>query len=109
MNALAIFLDVVGGLVATVGAALGAGAVLASLRLPDFYTRAHASAAGGGALVLFGLAIASGDGAMALRLLLLAALLLAMTPSVIQFVVQSAYAAGLAPVSGVAKRGEETR
>jgi multicomponent Na+:H+ antiporter subunit G len=93
----------VGGLVIAVGLAVMAGGVLGLLRFPDFYTRLHAANVAdvaGAALVLLGLAIASGDAGMALRLILLAALFIALGPTQAQLAANAAHSAGLTPLAG---------
>ncbi len=98
-----LILSVVGGLMTAAGLAAMAGGVLGVLRFPDFYTRLHAANVAdvaGATLVTLGLAVASGDGGMALRLLLLAALLVALGPTQGQLAANAAHAAGLTPLAG---------
>lgn len=98
-----IVLNIVGGAFIVTGLALMAGGTLGLLRFPDFYTRLHAVrvADGLGAVVfVLGLAIVSGDAAVALRLLLLAALIAALGPTMSQLAANAAHAAGLAPLAG---------
>lgn len=100
---LAIALSLAGGLVMVLGLALMAGGTLGLLRFPDFYTRLHAVRVvdGPGAVIfILGLAIASGDPAVVLRLVLLAALVAALGPTISQLLANSAHAAGLAPIAG---------
>lgn len=100
---LQIALSLAGGLVIMLGLALMAGGSLGFLRFPDFYTRLHGvrvSDGPGAVIFVLGLAIASGDGAMALRLVLLAALIAAIGPTISQLLANSAHAAGLAPIAG---------
>lgn len=98
-----IVLSLLGGLLMIVGLALMAGGTLGMLRFPDFYTRLHAvrvaDGLGAGVFVL-GLAVVSGDGGVALRLVLLAALIAALGPTVAQLAANAAHAAGLAPLAG---------
>ena len=92
-----------GAFVIVIGLALMAGGTLGLLRFPDFYTRLHAArvADGLGALLfILGLALVSGDGAVALRLVLLAALVSALGPTMSQLAANAAHAAGLAPLAG---------
>ena len=92
-----------GGAVIAVALAIMAGGVLGMLRFPDFYTRLHALRAGetaGAVLFLFGLAILADDGRTALLLLLLAALIGAMGPTLAQLQANAAHSAGLAPLAG---------
>jgi multicomponent Na+:H+ antiporter subunit G len=100
---LEIALSLAGGLVMLVGLVLMAGGALGLLRFPDFYTRLHAVrvADGPGAVIfILGLAVASGDAAIALRLVLLAALVATLGPTMSQLLANGAHAAGLAPLSG---------
>jgi multicomponent Na+:H+ antiporter subunit G len=92
-----------GVLLIAAGLALLLGGAIGMLRFPDLYTRAHAVTAGDGAgalLVLGGLAVSAGDAAMAIRLLLLGALLIALRPVLTHLIVSAAHAAGLAPIAG---------
>ena len=98
-----IVFSVIGGAVIVIALALMAGGALGLLRFPDFYTRLHAVRVTdglGAVLFLLGLAIVSGDGAVALRLVLLAALVGALGPTMSQLAANAAHAAGLAPLAG---------
>jgi multicomponent Na+:H+ antiporter subunit G len=100
---LQLLLSLMGGVFIAAGLTLMAGGTLGLLRFPDFYTRLHAVrvADGLGAVVfVLGLAIACGDGAIALRLLLFAALIAAIGPTGSQLAAHAAHAAGLAPLAG---------
>ena len=102
------------GLVVAVGLVLIAGGALGLLRFPDLYTRLHASNVAdvvGSVVVVIGLAIAAPDWGIAIRLLLLAALLMSLGPTLSHLVAQAAHAAGLAPIAGryVAPRPGATR
>lgn len=100
---MAIVLSVLGGFFIAAGLVFMLGGAIGLLRFPDVYTRIHALNASdgvGAALIALGLAIVSGDGAMALRLLLLAALLFSLAPMLAHFIANAAHAAGLAPVAG---------
>lgn len=91
------------GVVIALGLLLMAGGALGLLRFPDLYTRLHAANVAdvvGSVVVVLGLAIAAPDGGVALRLLLLAALVMAIGPMLIHLVAQAAHAGGLAPISG---------
>lgn len=104
----------VSGLVVAAGLLLIAAGSIGLLRFPDLYTRLHAANVAdvaGSVVVVLGLAIGAPDWGVALRLLLLAALLAALGPTMLQFVAQAAHAAGLAPISGKysAPRPGETR
>ncbi len=84
MRPLALLLAAVGLLFVAAGLVVTAGGVIGLLRFPDFYTRLHALRVGdglGAVLLLIGLALVSGDGAVALRLLLVAAFVIALGPS----------------------------
>lgn len=92
-----------GGALVAIGLVFMAGGALALWRFPDFYTRLHSysvSDAVGAAAILIGLAIASGDLGMALKLLLLAALIVALAPTITHMAANAAHAAGLAPIAG---------
>lgn len=94
---------VLSGLVVAAGLLLIAGGALGLLRFPDLYTRLHAANVAdvvGSVVVVVGLAIAAPDGAIAVRLLLLAVLIAALGPVLIHLVAQSAHAAGLSPIAG---------
>ncbi|MBK6703705.1 MAG: monovalent cation/H(+) antiporter subunit G [Caulobacteraceae bacterium] len=91
------------GIVVAIGLLLIAGGALGLLRFPDLYTRLHAANVAdvvGSVGVVLGLAIAAPDWNIALRLLLLAALLIALGPTLTHLVAQAAHAAGLAPIAG---------
>jgi len=98
-----IVLSFFGALLIVIGLVLMAGGTLGLLRFPDFYTRLHAvrvaDGLGAGAFLL-GLALVSGDGGVALRLVLLAALLAALGPTMSQLAANAAHSAGLAPLAG---------
>ena len=92
-----------GGAVAASGFVLLLGGTLGLLRFPDLYTRLHGAAvsdAAGAAIVVFGLAIMTPDGGLALRLLLLATLIVALGPVFSHLVASSAHGGGLAPIAG---------
>jgi multicomponent Na+:H+ antiporter subunit G len=100
---LEIALSLIGGAVMVAGLTLMAGGTLGLLRFPDFYTRLHAVrvADGPGAVIfILGLAIVSGDPIMALRLVLLAALVAAIGPTSAGLLANAAHGAGLAPLAG---------
>src|SRR5690606_26623439 len=91
------------GLVIALGLVLIAGGALGLLRFPDLYTRlpaANVADVVGSVVVVLGLAIAAAEWGIALKLLLLAALLVAIGPTLTHLVAQTAHAAGLAPISG---------
>jgi multicomponent Na+:H+ antiporter subunit G len=103
---LQLALSLVGGLFIVVGLTLMAGGTLGLLRFPDLYTRVHAVrvADGPGAvIVILGLAVVCGDGAVALRLVLLAALVAALGPTLAHLTANAAHAGGLAPIAGAYK------
>lgn len=102
------------GLVIALGLVLMAGGVIGVLRFPDFYTRLHASGvanAVGMVVVIIGLAIAAWDWRIALKLVLLAALVAACAPTLAHLSANAAHAAGLSPIAGpyVAPRPGEKR
>jgi multicomponent Na+:H+ antiporter subunit G len=92
-----------GGLVVLAGLVFMLGGALGVLRFPDFYTRLHAARvadAVGATIVVLGLAVSAGDGMMALKLLMLAALVAALGPTLSHLLANAAHAAGLAPTVG---------
>jgi multicomponent Na+:H+ antiporter subunit G len=92
-----------GGLVAALGLAFILGGAIGLLRFPDFYTRLHAASVSdgvGAALFAIGLAIMAPDPAIAVRLLLLAGLIVALGPVLTHLLASSAHAGGLAPIAG---------
>ena len=98
-----IVLSFLGALLIVIGLGLMAGGALGLLRFPDFYTRLHAVRVAdglGGVVFILGLALVSGDGGVALRLVLLAALVAALGPTISQLAANAAHAAGLAPLAG---------
>jgi multicomponent Na+:H+ antiporter subunit G len=91
------------GLVVAVGLLFVAGGALGLLRFPDLYTRLHAANVAdvvGTVIVIAGLAIVAPDWDVALRLILLAALMISLGPTLTQLVANAAHAAGLAPIAG---------
>jgi len=91
------------GVVVAIGLVLIAGGALGLLRFPDLYTRIHAANVAdvvGSVVVVLGLVIAAPDWGIAVRLLLLAALFMALGPTLSHLVAQAAHAAGLAPIAG---------
>ena len=93
----------VGGLIAAFGLLMMLGGVLGVLRFPDLYTRLHAVTTSdglGASIFCVGLAVIAPDGAMAVRLLLLAALLMAIGPVLTHLSASAAHAGGLAPIAG---------
>lgn len=93
----------IGGVVVLTGLAFMLGGTLGVLRFPDFYTRLHAARvadAVGATILVLGLALCTQDGAMALKLLLLAALIAALGPTLSHLLANTAHAAGLAPTVG---------
>ena len=98
-----VVLSFLGALLIVISLGLMAGGTLGLLRFPDFYTRLHAARVAdglGGVLFILGLALVSGDGGVALRLVLLAALVAALGPTISQLAANAAHAAGLAPLAG---------
>ena len=93
----------VGGLCIAAGGVLMLGSGLGMLRFPDVYTRLHAA---GGAMsvgvcvALFGLFLLSSTLLIAAKLLLLIALVGALTPVLSHIVGSAAHASGITPVVG---------
>lgn len=91
------------GVVIAIGLLLMAGGALGLLRFPDVYTRLHASSVAdtiGPVVVVLGLVIVSPDWSVAARLILLAALIAAVGPTLTHLIAQATHAAGLAPLAG---------
>lgn len=103
MDALTLVRTALGVLVAVAGLALIFGGTLGVLRFPDFYTRLHGATAAdapGATLVLAGLALMAPDAAIAVRLLLLMALVVALGPVISHALASAAHAGGLSPLAG---------
>ena len=101
--ALELLRTIAGGALITVGLAFMLGGAVGMLRFPDFYTRLHAARVAdgvGAGVFLAGLAILSGDLAIALRLGLLALLVTALAPILGHFSANAAHVGGLAPLAG---------
>jgi multicomponent Na+:H+ antiporter subunit G len=93
----------VGGVVVLAGLVFMLGGTLGVLRFPDFYTRLHAARvadAVGATIVVLGLALCARNGDIAFKLLLLAALIAALGPTLSHLLANAAHAAGLAPTVG---------
>lgn len=93
----------VGGALIAVSLLMMIGGAAGVLRFPDFYTRLHAARAAdgvGAAIFLAGLAALSGDAGMALRLGLLALLVIALSPLLAHLSANAAHVGGLAPLAG---------
>jgi multicomponent Na+:H+ antiporter subunit G len=93
----------VGGVICGLGLVLLLGGAIGMLRFPDFYTRLHAASvadASGAAVFALGLATMAPDVGMAVRLLLLAALIVALGPVLTHLLASSAHSGGLAPIAG---------
>lgn len=98
-----ILRNIIGGAVIALGAAIMLGGAIGLLRFPDFYTRLHGARVSDGAgtvIFLVGLAIVSADGALALRLLLMAALVALLAPVMGHLSANAAHTGGLAPLAG---------
>lgn len=88
-------------------ALIGAGIVflfvgaIGIIRLPDFYTRLHATGVtdtGGAELVLIGLMIQAGWSLLTLKLALIALFLFLTSPTATHAIANAAYTAGLKPL-----------
>lgn len=92
----------VGAALVAAGLCLMLGGCVGLLRLPDFYTRVHAGliVVFGVVAALLGLACVAVEAALALRLLVLAALIGALGPTLTQIIANSAHAGGIAPLAG---------
>ena len=92
-----------GGVLIAIGLAFILGGAIGVLRFPDFYTRLHAARVAdgvGAAIFLAGLAVLSGDGGVALRLLVLGVLVVALAPVLGHLSANAAHMGGLAPLAG---------
>lgn len=93
----------VGGLIVAAGLVFIFGGTIGVLRFPDFYTRLHAAGVSslvGAVIFVLGLAVLAWSSALSPRLLLLAALVIALWPTIAQSMAGSAHAGGLAPLVG---------
>jgi len=85
---------VIGGLLCIVGA-------VGMLRMPDFYTRVHAASLVdtlGAGFILFGLLLQAGFTLVAVKLLMIGALLLFASPTAAHALARAAYERGLEPL-----------
>ncbi len=92
-----------GGMICALALAFLLGGAIGMLRFPDFYTRLHAAGvadATGAAMFAVGLAVMAPDIGVAVRLLLLGALIVALGPVFSHLLASSAHAGGLAPIAG---------
>ena len=92
-----------GGAVCGIGLVFLLGGAIGMLRFPDFYTRLHGANvadATGAAVFALGLALMAPDIEIAVRLVLLAALIVALGPVFTHLLASSAHAGGLAPIAG---------
>jgi multicomponent Na+:H+ antiporter subunit G len=99
---IAIIVQMLSGVLIVAGFIFIAGGALGLLRFPDFYTRLHAVSTSdglGAVLVVAGLAIGAPP-AVGIKLALLAALLIALAPTMTHVAANAAHAAGLAPLAG---------
>ncbi|MBL8538010.1 MAG: monovalent cation/H(+) antiporter subunit G [Hyphomonadaceae bacterium] len=95
--------DVLGAVITSVGLGVMLVGVAGQWRLPDVYTRVHAAALANGLgapIVLLGLATLARDGDTATRALLLAVLLVVLTPVLSHLTLGGAHHGGLAPLTG---------
>ncbi|MBC7768120.1 MAG: monovalent cation/H(+) antiporter subunit G [Phycisphaerales bacterium] len=103
MEALTIARLSFGAVVALAGLVLILGGTLGLLRFPDVYTRLHAAGVSdgpGAAIFLVGLAIMAPDAGLGVRLLFLAALIVALGPVLSHLIGNAAHSGGLAPIAG---------
>ncbi len=104
MEAFANFVQALfGGALALAGIVVMLSGAIGVLRFPDLYTRLHGAKLAdglGSSLVLVGLAILSDDGAMTVRLLLLAVLMAAAAPLLSHLAANAAHTGGLTPLAG---------
>lgn len=89
-----------GGVLLILGALFSLLAAIGVVRLPDLYTRLHAASkagAVGGGLILLAVALASLDGAVALRAILGVVFLLMTTPVSAHLLARASYLTGYRP------------
>ena len=93
---------VLAGIVIGVGVIGLAAGLIGEIRFPDFFTRLHASAlcTFAGVLILCGLAIEAWEVQIAVRLILIAALLAVLAPVRTHLLANAAHGAGLAALIG---------
>jgi multicomponent Na+:H+ antiporter subunit G len=94
--------SVLGALLTAASLCLMLGGCVGLLRMPDFYTRVHAGLVVifGAVAALLGLACVAGEAAQALKLLVLAALVVVLGPTLSQIAANSAHTGGIAPLAG---------
>lgn len=96
----ALALDVLSWVLLCSGAALAVTGGIGMLRMPEFYTRIHASSVtdtGGALLIMGGLLCQVPDLASAVRLLLVLGFMLLTTPTATHALAKAAQQAGIAP------------
>lgn len=96
-------LELVGGLMVLAGVFFCIVGAVGLLRFPDFYTRTHAASITdtlGAGLVLWGLLFYAGPSLEAVKLLMVAILILITSPTAGHALVKAAYANGLAWTRG---------
>lgn len=101
--------DILGWILALLGAALVFAGALGVLRLPDLFTRMHAAGmidSLGAGLVLIGLATVEGFTTTTARLLMVMAFLWITTPTACHALAKSALATGHKPWTGAEPRAE---
>lgn len=92
-----------GALLAGVGMIFVLGGAVGQLRFPDFYARSHAANVGGAVgapLAVLGLAFCASEWSGFIKLALLAVLMSALSPVLLQLLANAAHSAGLTPLSG---------
>lgn len=92
-----------GGAVCGLGLVFMLGGAIGMLRFPDFYTRLHGANvadSAGAAVFALGLAVMAPDIGIAVRLVLMVALIVALGPVFTHLLASSAHAGGLAPIAG---------
>lgn len=103
LNALEALRQGAGGLVSLLGFFLIFSGLLGLMRFPDFYTRLHAAATAtgiGAGVAVLGLAIAAASFGAAVKLVVLALLLGALSPVLSYLGANAAHAGGLTPIAG---------
>jgi multicomponent Na+:H+ antiporter subunit G len=95
--------DAIAAALVALGLAFGFVSALGVVRFPDFYTRVHAGKLAGALaapLVIIGLGVHAFEGALALKLAILAGTVFLLAAPGANLLASAAHGAGLTPVSG---------
>jgi multicomponent Na+:H+ antiporter subunit G len=103
-----LLLDIVSGVLLTMGSVFAMIGGLGMLRLPDFYTRMHAAGITdtlGAGLILAGLMVEAGWSHVTIKLILILIFLLYTSPTSTYALANAAYTRGLEPLLGKTEGG----